>query len=287
MLQWWQTPTTFLESRAGALWAGRPHLPRPSNFPAPDWPPRFGQLSSDKEFQPLQSPGSSSPRKPQSASQPKWVRATQGAPGWADQQACGYSSALRALEVLGWGWRGCTSPYSRNGSRPMGTASCHLVNCPNFKATAHLHPSEQEQDSLDTWLPLGRAQASPRPHPACLHKALSGGSGAGSHKPHPQLEMKPELRDAGSSVPGPTPGTASPTRAPAPGLRPYSRVGRGHGCYQGPSGFSPRQAYGSTSGPACCLPACSVQLCICRWSKNMGPTPNFPTPQQPSAAGPT
>lgn len=65
--------------------------------------------------------------------------------------------------------------------------------------------------------------------------------------------------------------------APAPGVRPYRWAGRGNGCSQRPSGFSPRQVCVSSSDPACGRPA--LPALECSWPQNTGPTPNFPTPQ--------
>lgn len=61
--------------------------------------------------------------------------------------------------------------------------------------------------------------------PACLHKALSIGSRAGSHKPHPQLEMKPELWMLGAVCQPDSWHCHLETWASAPGVGPH-RSGR-------------------------------------------------------------
>lgn len=63
--------------------------------------------------------------------------------------------------------------------------------------------------------------------PACLHKAVSIGSGAGSHMPHPQLGMKPELWMLGGVCQPDSWHCHPETGASAPGVRPHSQAGRG------------------------------------------------------------
>lgn len=127
----------------------------------------------------------------------------------------------------------------------------------------------------------GQAQASPLPCQACLHKALSIGSGAGSHKPHPQQEMKPELWDAGSRVPGPTPGTAIPTHRPsAQGVRPPGEGVRApqKDAVPGRCGVGTGQAQPAASPPCPALDASGPR------TRDRPPPPTFP-PQQPGAGG--
>lgn len=149
---------------------------------------------------------------------------------------------------------------SPRGSRGNSLQSPGLS--PNFKATHR--PSRQMQGCVDTWLPPGRAR--PPAPPACLHRPLRLVSQA-----PPRLEMKPELRDAGSGLPGPTPGTALPTRGHLLlGSDPTARQGGGPGATRAPQKV-PVPGRCEQGGPGL-LPAHLASDARCR---GQGPTPTF------------
>ena len=131
------------------------------------------------------------------------------------QQACGHSSVLRPWRHWGRGSRGCSTHNSGRGSRPLGTASHHL----SPPQTERLPPNPAVCESGHL-APSGTSPDLSPACPACLHKALSIGSGAGSHKPHPQLEMKPELWMLGAVCQPDSWHCHPETWASAPGVRP-------------------------------------------------------------------
>lgn len=120
----------------------------------------------------------------------------------------------------GRGSRGCTSHNSGRGSGPLGAASHHLS--PPQTERLPPHPALYESGHL---APSGTSPGLSPACPACLHKALSIGSRAGSHKPHPQLEMKPELWMLGAVCQPDSWHCHLETWASAPGVGPH-RSGR-------------------------------------------------------------
>lgn len=118
------------------------------------------------------------------------------------------------------GSRVCSTHNSGRGSRPLGTASHHL----SPPQTERLPPNSAVCESGHL-APSGTSPGLSPACPACLHKALSIGSGAGSHKPHPQLEMKPELWMLGAVCQPDSWHCHPETWASAPGVRPH-RSGR-------------------------------------------------------------
>lgn len=185
------------------------------------------------------------------------------------KQARGHSSALRVL-VLGRGWGRCASQNSRRGTKPSGRASCHLAY--PYELEGHRPSAPRVGRCRPFWTP-GSLWDRPRPRPwrpILPAPASQQAPELAATSPTP-LEMKPELRDAGSSVPGPAPGTAIPTHGTsAAGVGPRHQAGRGWA----PPGNPGRLR--SQAGVACCLPTLSSSGC--QLSRN----PGRPRPFRPN-----
>lgn len=137
-------------------------------------------------------------------------------------------TALHADPWMYWGGGRGGVPARTLGGAPGPCEKPHVTRL-RPKLKGHRSPLPYVSRPGTVWMP-GSLWDRPRPLPSlpCLPaQALSIGSGAGSHRPHPQLEMKPELWMLGALCQPDSWHCHPETWASAPGVRPHSQAERG------------------------------------------------------------